>query len=76
MCNLAIGCKSCVYHGRTTATVEMVLLYVGVAMLHIYVAMELLLHSNEDLQISTIVGLNIDVRNMWEVSMEGCHRIL
>jgi hypothetical protein len=31
-----------------------------------------MLHSNGDLQIST-VALIIDVRNMWEVSMEGFH---
>jgi hypothetical protein len=36
------------------------------------VAKEMLLHSNGDLQDST-VELVIDVRNMWEVSMKGSH---
>jgi hypothetical protein len=61
--NLAVGCKSHVYHCRLLATVETVLLHVGVTM-------EILLHSNGDLQDST-VALVIDVRNVWEVSMEG-----
>jgi hypothetical protein len=71
---VAMGCKSRVYDGRLLATVETVLLGVGV-MLRIDVAMELLLHSNGHLQISTValVHWSIDVRNMWEVSMEGSH---
>jgi hypothetical protein len=42
----------------------------GVVLFRVSVAMEMLLHSNERLQIST-VALVIDVRNMWNVPMEG-----
>jgi hypothetical protein len=48
-CNLAIGFKSRVNLGRIVATVETVLLRVGVVM-------EMLLHSNGNLQISTVAG--------------------
>jgi hypothetical protein len=41
-------------------------------MLLIGVGMEMLLHSNGDLQYNT-VALVMDVRNMWEVSIEGSH---
>jgi hypothetical protein len=69
-----MGFKSRAYRGRLSATEERVLLRVGAAMLRIGVAMEMLLHSNGQLQIST-VSFVIDVRNMWEVSMEGFHTI-
>jgi hypothetical protein len=38
------------------------------------VAMEMLLHSNGNLQDSTIAFV-IDVRTMWEVSMEGSQKL-
>jgi hypothetical protein len=54
---------------------EAVLLHIRIAMLRIGIAMEMLLHSNEHLQIST-VALVINVRNMWEVSTEGSHIVM
>jgi hypothetical protein len=66
-CNLTIGCESRAYRGRISNG--------GAVLLRVGVAMDMLLHSNEHLQIST-VALFIDVRNMWEVSMEGSHRLL
>jgi hypothetical protein len=63
--DVTIGCKSRAYRGCLVETLEIELLRVGVAM-------EMLLHSNGDLQDST-VALVIDVRNMWEVFMEGSH---
>jgi hypothetical protein len=63
---MAMGCKSRVYRGRIITTMETVLLHVGVDK-------KMLLHSNGDLQISTD-AMVMDVRNMWEVSMEGSHR--
>jgi hypothetical protein len=44
-------------------------------MLRIGVAMEMLLHSNGDLQDSS-VALVTDIRNVWEVSMEGSHSFM
>jgi hypothetical protein len=36
-------------------------------------AIGMLLHSNEQLQISTVADRVIDVHNMWEDSMGGSH---
>jgi hypothetical protein len=47
-CNLAIGCESHAYRGRLLATVETVLLRIGVGME--------MLHSNGHFQIGTVAG--------------------
>jgi hypothetical protein len=45
----------------------------GAVLLRVCIAMGMLLHSNEHLQISTVADV-IDVRNVWEDSMEGSHK--
>jgi hypothetical protein len=65
---VTIGCKSRVYRRNGGAE----LLLVDVAVLRIGVGMEMLLLSNRHL-LDSPVALVIDVRNMWEVFMEGSH---
>jgi hypothetical protein len=82
-CNLIIGIKARVYRGRIIATMEMLLLLVGIAMEMLSIATEtcrlvlLWVRPNRERSVFILLRwLVIDDRNMWEVYYASAHKVL